>query len=141
MSSVLLYKAKVDPYLEVLDALQCQEVKTYGNGDSISAMIISLKYSLSFVSDEEEKKELEEIVNGFCTKYIEKIDLILKNSDNIKDDDFEKLEIEMRESIHPTLKRLDLKVQKESNTEDILKSVRRKRYLRSLLCGRKQNRI
>ena len=119
-TSVLSYKQVAGPYLELLDALELKEVKSCGGGDSISKLIINVKYCILSISDNDERGLLENQINNFCSKYIERINLILRDFDNIKEDDFENLENEMREEIHPLLEKLDFKVQKEYNTKDIL---------------------
>ena len=81
---------------------------------------INVKYCIASISDNEERGLLENQISNFCSKYIERINLILRDFDNIKEDDFENLENEMREEIHPMLEKLDFKVQKEFNTKDIL---------------------
>ena len=120
LSSVLSYKQVAAPYLELLDALELKEVKSCSGGDSISKLIINVKYCIPSISDNEERALLENQISNFCSKYIERISLILRDFDNIKDDDFENLENEMREEIHPMLEKLNFKVQKEFNTKDIL---------------------
>ena len=59
-------------------------------------------------------------INNFCQKNISLIEGYIDNHENIDDDNYEKLELNMRTEIQPILEKLDLYCNKDKNEKNVL---------------------
>ena len=81
------------------------ELKYIDNSDDINDMINSIFYLISNILVESSFKKIDSEFNDILTRYLDKINIILKK-DDIENDEYKKLERELRIDIQPFLDKL-----------------------------------
>lgn len=107
LDKVIIRKNKIEKFVILRNNIMSKncELKYIDNSDDINDMINSIFYLISNILVESSFKKIDSEFNDILTRYLDKINIILKK-DDIENDEYKKLERELRIDIQPFLDKL-----------------------------------
>lgn len=107
LDKVIIRKNKIEKFVILRNNIMNNncELKFIGNSNDINDMINSIRYLISNILVESSFNKLDSDFNDILTRYLDKINIILKK-DDIENDEYKKLERELRSDIQPFLDKL-----------------------------------
>lgn len=107
LDKVITRKNKIEKFVILRNNIMSKncELKYIDNSDDINDMIKSIRYLISNILVESSFKKIDSEFNDILTRYLDKINIILKK-DDIENDEYKKLERELRIDIQPFLDKL-----------------------------------
>ena len=107
LDKVIIRKNKIEKFVILRNNIMDNncELKFIGNSNDINDMIKSIRYLISNILVESSFKKIDSEFNDILTRYLDKINIILKK-DDIENDEYKKLERELRIDIQPFLDKL-----------------------------------
>lgn len=123
------YEEKVRPYVLLLDSLKVEKVLEYRLGDgSIVDTILGIKYIITLIKNQTIKEQIEQGISFICDEFISKIKNVFTKVDKVNEQDYLKLEMELRQKLQPILEKVNFVVNQNDyvsqliNCRDMLKS-------------------
>ena len=107
LDKVITRKNKIEKFVILRNNIMSKncELKYIDNSDDINDMIKSIRCLISNILVESSFKKIDSEFNDILTRYLDKINIILKK-DDIENDEYKKLERELRIDIQPFLDKL-----------------------------------
>lgn len=107
LDKVITRKNKIEKFVILRNNIMSKncELKYIDNSNDINDMINSIFYLISNILVESSFKKIDSEFNDILTRYLDKINIILKK-DDIENDEYKKLERELRIDIQPFLDKL-----------------------------------
>lgn len=107
LDKVIIRKNKIEKFVILRNNIMDNncELKFIDNSNDINDMIKSIRYLISNILVESSFKKIDSEFNDILTRYLDKINIILKK-DDIENDEYKKLERELRIDIQPFLDKL-----------------------------------
>ena len=107
LDKVITRKNKIEKFVILRNNIMSKncELKYIDNSDDINDMIKSIRYLISNILVESSFKKIDSEFNDILIRYLDKINIILKK-DDIENDEYKKLERELRIDIQPFLDKL-----------------------------------
>ncbi len=104
LDKVIIRKNKIEKFVILRNNIMNNncELKFIDNSNDINDMIKSIRYLISNILVESSFNKLDSEFNDILTRYLDKINIILKK-DDIENDEYKKLERELRSDIQPFL--------------------------------------
>lgn len=129
LSELIVHGEKVKNYHDMIDILkECQKDEINANKDELCLMINTIKtIILEFIANEEVKNKLKEELNKIISDNIKKnIHYIeeFKLNNNSKTKSLDELKLEFKKDLHPYLKELNNKVEKQDLVNEIMNNVK-----------------
>ena len=107
LDKVIIRKNKIEKFVILRNNIMSKncELKFIDNSNDINDMIKSIRYLISNILVESSFKKIDSEFNDVLSKTLDKINIILKK-DDIENDEYKKLERELRSDIQPFLDKL-----------------------------------
>ena len=107
LDKVIIRKNKIEKFVVLRNNIMDNncELKFIDNSNDINDMIKSIRYLISNILVESSLKKIDSEFNDILIRYLDKINIILKK-DDIENDEYKKLERELRSDIQPFLDKL-----------------------------------
>ena len=107
LDKVIIRKNKIEKFVILRNNIMDNncELKFIDNSNDINDMIKSIRYLISNILVESSFKKIDSEFNDILIRYLDKINIILKK-DDIENDEYKKLERELRIDIQPFLDKL-----------------------------------
>ena len=107
LDKVIIRKNKIEKFVVLRNNIMDNncELKFIDNSNDINDMIKSIRYLISNILVESSLKKIDSEFNDILTRYLDKINIILKK-DDIENDEYKKLERELRSDIQTFLDKL-----------------------------------
>ena len=107
LDKVIIRKNKIEKFVILRNNIMSKncELKYIDNSNDINDMINSIFYLISNILVGSSFNKLDSEFNDILTRYLDKINIILKK-DDIENDEYQKLERELRSDIQPFLDKL-----------------------------------
>lgn len=123
------YEEKVRPYVLLLDSLKVEKVLEYELKDgSIVDTILGIKYIITLIKNQTIKEQIEQEISFICDEFISKIKNVFTKVDKVNEQDYLKLEMELRQKLQPILEKVNFGINRNDyvsqliNCRDMLKS-------------------